>query len=85
MERLVRLWEFDWHTRKRKLIYEGDIEGLPEGEAKEYWEEIKRYHKGLAWEYFLAKAPPDALLYRGYALEPVMDEEEADGEGFSVD
>ncbi|BDG17749.1 hypothetical protein TbrSNM41_24830 (plasmid) [Thermus brockianus] len=60
------------------LLYEGDVEGLPPGEAREYWEAVKaHYGDGYAWEYLKAKAPPLALVYRGYALEVVEEGDDA--------
>ncbi len=59
-----------------RLLYEGDIEGLPPGPAREYWEEVKRWHGANAEEYLRWKAPPMALIYRGYSLEVDEGEEE---------
>lgn len=28
------------------LLYEGDVEGLPPGEAREYWEAVKAHYGG---------------------------------------
>ncbi|GAA5335145.1 hypothetical protein [Thermus hydrothermalis] len=77
--RKVRLSQIDIDADPiTQVVYEGDIEGLPPGEAKEYWEAVKaHYGEEYAWEYLKAKAPPMALIYRGWSLEVVEEGDEA--------
>lgn len=76
---LYRIVEDGDGDERLELIYKGDVEGLPPGPAREYWEEVKRYHGANAEEYLRWKAPPMALIYRGYSLE-VLDEDQEEEE-----
>lgn len=78
--RVVRLYKLEDGGGVGPLMYQGDIEGLPPGPARDYWEAIKEHYGDLAWEYFLAKSPPLSLIYQGFTLEPLLDEGDEDWE-----
>jgi hypothetical protein len=65
----VRLYKYEW-GKDDELVYEGDIENLPPGPAADYWAAVKEHHGPDAEDYLRIKAPPLALVFSGWVLEP---------------